>query len=90
MHVIYSKSGHKLLKCELNGEEVQDDKIYVVGIQEFHYNNLPEFLNLSYEEVNANGKPRVLTTSDVQTLLEYFSNNKHLGFDLEGRLEVVE
>ncbi|MBQ1826889.1 MAG: bifunctional metallophosphatase/5'-nucleotidase [Erysipelotrichaceae bacterium] len=90
MHVIYSKSGHKLLKCELNGEEVQDDKIYVVGIQEFHYNNLPEFLNLSYEEVNANGKPRVLTTSDVQTLLEYFSNNKHLGFDLEGRLEVVD
>ena len=52
--------------------------------------NLPEFFNVSYEEVNANGKPFVLTTSDVQTLLEYFENNKHLGFGVEGRLEVVE
>ncbi|MBR4462625.1 MAG: bifunctional metallophosphatase/5'-nucleotidase [Erysipelotrichaceae bacterium] len=90
MHVIYSKAEHKLLKCELNGEEVDDDKIYVVGIQEFHYNNLPEFFNLTYDEVKANGEPKVLTTSDVQTLLEYFENNKHLGFDLEGRLELLD
>ena len=79
-----------MLKCELNGEPIEDDKIYTVGIQEYHYNNLPEFLNLSYEEVKANGEPRVLTTSDVQTLLEYFANNKHLGFGLDGRLEVIQ
>ena len=90
MHVVYDRYRHKLLKCELNGEKVQDDKIYVVGIQEFHYNNLPEFFGLSYDEVKENGEPRVLTTSDVQTLLEYFENNKHLGFDLEGRLELVD
>ncbi|MBQ1477598.1 MAG: bifunctional metallophosphatase/5'-nucleotidase [Erysipelotrichaceae bacterium] len=90
MHVVYSKSRHELLKCELNGEEIDDEKVYVIGIQEFHYNNLPEFLNLSYEEVKANGGPVVLTTSDVETLLEYFENNKHLGFGLEGRLELVE
>jgi 5'-nucleotidase len=90
MHVIYSKSRHELLKCELDGEEVADDKIYMVGIQEFHYNNLPDFFNLSYDEVKANGDVIVLTTSDVQTLLEYFDKNKHLGFGLEGRLEVVD
>ena len=90
MHVIYSKSRHEILKCELDGEDVLDDKIYTVGIQEFHYNNLPEFFNITHEEVNANGKPIILTTSDVQTLLEYFENNKHLGFGVEGRLEVLE
>ena len=90
MHVVYSKSGHKLLKCELNGEDVDDSKIYTVGIQEFHYNNLPEFFNLSFEEVKANGEPAVLTTSDVQTILEYFNVHKHLGFDVDGRLEVVD
>ncbi|MBQ6655059.1 MAG: bifunctional metallophosphatase/5'-nucleotidase [Erysipelotrichaceae bacterium] len=90
MHVIYHRPLRQLLKCELNGENIEDDKIYTVGIQEYHYNNLPEFLNLSYEEVKANGEPRVLTTSDVQTLLEYFANNKHLGFGLDGRLEVVQ
>lgn len=90
MHVIYSKSRHELLKCELDGEEVADDRIYTVGIQEFHYNNLPEFFNLTYDEVKANGEVIVLTTSDVQTLLEYFDKNKHLGFGLEGRLELVD
>lgn len=90
MHVVYSKSKHELLKCELNGESVKDDQIYMVGIQEFHYNNLPEFFNLGYDEVFANGDPVVLTTSDVNTLLEYFKNNKHLGFDVDGRLEVME
>ena len=90
MHVIYSKSRHELLKCELNGEEVQDDKIYVVGIQEFHYNNLEDFFNVTHEEVEANGKPSILTTSDVATLLGYFEENKHLGLGVEGRLEVIE
>lgn len=90
MHVVYTKSGHQLLECKLNGEDIEDDKLYLVGIQEYHYNNLPEFFNLSYDEVKANGKPVVLTTSDVQTLLEYFDSNKHLGFDLDGRLEVLD
>ena len=90
MHVIYSKSKHQLLKCELNGEEVQDDRIYVVGIQEFHYNNLEDFFNVTHEEVEANGKPSILTTSDVQTLLGYFEENKHLGLGVEGRLEVID
>ena len=90
MHVVYSKSKHELLKCELNGEDIKDDGIYSVGVQEFHYNSLPAFFNLTYEEVFANGDPIILTTSDVTTLLEYFKNNKHLGFDVEGRLEVVE
>ena len=90
MHVIYSKSKHQLLKCELNGEEVQDDRIYVVGIQEFHFNNLEDFFNVTHAEVEANGKPSILTTSDVQTLLGYFEENKHLGLGVEGRLEVID
>ena len=89
MHVIYDKKNHELVECTLNGEPIEDDKIYTVGIQQFHYNNMPDFFDLSYEEVNANGKPTVLTTSDVETLLEYFSNNKHLGLDIEERLEVI-
>lgn len=90
MHVVYSKSKHELLTCELNGEAIEDDKYYIVGIGEFHYNNLKEFFNLDLEEVKKNGEPIVLTTSDVQTLLEYFDVNKHLGFDLDGRLEVLD
>ena len=79
-----------MLKCELNGEKVEDDKIYVVGIQEFHYNNLKEFFNISLEEVKKNGKPVVLTTSDVQTLLGYFEEKTHLGNTIDDRLDVLD
>ena len=90
MHVVYSKSKHELLVCELDGKPVDDNEIYIVGLGEFHYNSLKEFLNLDLDEIKKNGEPSVLTTSDVQTLLEYFENNKHLGFDLDGRLEVQD
>ena len=90
MKVKYSKSQHKLLECKLDGEDIDDNKIYTVGIQEFHYNNLEDFFNVELLEVKANGEPKVLTTSDVQTLLEYFGENKHLGFDVDNRLEVLE
>ena len=90
MRVKYSKSQHKLLECKLDGEDIQDDKIYTVGIQEFHYNNLEDFMGVTPEEVEANGEVKTLTTSDVQTLLEYFNNNKHLGFDVDDRIEVVD
>ena len=43
-----------------------------------------------YDEVKANGDPVILTTSDVETLLEDFDHNKHLGFDLDGRLELYD
>ena len=88
--MVYSKSRHELIECKLNGEEVQDDKIYTIGIQEYHYNNLQDFFNVSLEEIKANGKPFILTTSDVQTLLEYFEINKHLGLGIEGRLDVID
>ena len=45
---------------------------------------------MTHEEVEANGKPSILTTSDVQTLLGYFEENKHLGLGVEGRLEVID
>ncbi len=90
MRVVYSKSKHELLTCELNGEEIDDEKIYTVGIQEFHFNNLREFFNISQEEIRENGEPAVLTTSDVETILGYFKVNTHLGFDVDGRLEVLD
>ena len=90
MRVVYSKSKHELIECKLDDEDIDDNKIYTVGIQEFHFNNLEDFFNIDLEEVKQNGEPRVLTTSDVQTLLEYFGNNKHLGFDVDDSLEVLE
>ena len=36
MRVVCSKSRHELITCQLDGEDIEDDKVYTVGIQEFH------------------------------------------------------
>ncbi len=89
-YVKYTKSLRKLIMCEYNGEEIRDDKLYMVAMSEFHFTNLKEFFNVDPEEIKTNGEIKVLTTSEVQTLLEYFGDNKHLGLGVECRLEVLE
>lgn len=90
MHVIYSKSKHELLECKLNGKDIEDEKIYVVGMQEYHHNSLPEFFGVSYDEVMKNGDAVILSTSNTETLLGYFESNKHLGNVLDERLVIVD
>ena len=90
MDVSYSKSQHKLLKCELNGKPIEDDQMLTVGIQQFHWDNFDDFFGIRKEEVLKNGEAKVITTSDVQVLLEYFEDHSHLGLDVDGRLEVLD
>ena len=90
MHVVYSKSQHKLLTCELDGKPIDDNQILKIGIQEFHFENFDEFFGVRKAEVLKNGEAEVITTSDVQVLLEYFEDHTHLGFGVDGRLEVVD
>jgi len=42
----------------LNREPLDDNKVYKVGMQEFHFKNLQDFLNVSLEEISANGTPQ--------------------------------
>ena len=88
--LVYSKSKNEFDLAELNGDSIQGDKVFKIGIQEFHYMNFNDFLGLDIKETYINGKPRVITTSDFDVLNEYLSSHNVVDSAVEGRLIVVE
>ena len=74
----------------LDGEAMYADRLYTVAMQKYHYNNLKPFLNITLEEVEKNGKIRVLFTSARDVVEEYLMVNQHLSRQVEGRLVVED
>lgn len=73
VHIEYSKSRRALERFTLNGEALEDGRIYTIGLQQFHFVNFAKFFNIDPAEVAQNRKPKVLTTSALDVVEEYLS-----------------
>lgn len=89
LHTVYDRKTHMFTELSLNGEPVRDDRLYTVGLEQFHFLNLEENLAVSPEEVSANGKPRVVATSCTTIMDEYLSEHQLLDAHIEGRITVL-
>ena len=65
---------------------VDDDHIYTVGIQSYHYKNFEAMYSVSIEEISQNGKPRMVATNSQEILEEYLSEHQNLDRSVSGRL----
>lgn len=88
LRMVWSRSAGQFRELTLDGEPLHDDRLYSVAVQKYHYNNLKNFLNISLEEAEQNGKVRVLSTSARDVIEEYLTVNQHLCRTVEGRLVV--
>lgn len=88
LRVEYDKKTHSFNRFDFNGEPVEDDKIYKVGLQKYHYINFEEFFNVSFDEISANGTPVVVSTSCCSIFDEYLSNHQNLDREISGRLVI--
>ena len=84
--VVYDRNTHEFKKFVLNGEPLDDEKIYKIGLQHFHFKNLENFFSVPYDEVAKNGKPRMVSTSCREILDEYLSVHNALDREISGRL----
>lgn len=89
MRVVYDRATHEFLKFDLKGKPVEDDKIYKIGLQQFHFNNLEDFFNISFDEISENAKPVVVATSCLGIFDEYMSNHQNLDREITGRLVIL-
>lgn len=89
MRVVYDRTKHEFSEFSLDGEPIQDEKFYTVGLQRFHLTNMEDNLAVSLDEVSANRKMKVVTTSCREVLDEYLSEHQHLDADVEGRLVII-
>ena len=85
-HIVWSRSEQAFRTLTLDGEALYAERLYTVAVQKYHYNNLKPFLDITLEEVEKNGKIRVLSTSARDVVEEYLTVNQHLSREVEGRL----
>ena len=90
MHIVWSRSTQTFRSLTLDGEVLYAHRLYTVAMQQYHYNNLKAFLNITLEEAEENGKIRVLSTSTRDVVEEYLMVNQHLNRRVEGRLVVED
>jgi 5'-nucleotidase len=72
----FDYDNQELISMSLDGEPIDDEKFYSVGITSFHYQNLKEFLDVSVEEISKNKEPKVVATKSADVLEEYFSKKE--------------
>ena len=88
MRVVYHRESRSFREFSLHGEPVEDDKLYRVGLQEFHYKNVEEFFSVPLPELQKNGRIRKLSTSCRDILDEYLSEKQNLDSVICGRLVI--
>ena len=88
LRVVWSRSQQQFKEFTFNGEPLLTDKVYKVAISKYHFSNLKEFLDITLEEIEANGGFKIVATSYRDVIEEYFSSHHHLYREVEGRLVV--
>ncbi len=86
LHIVYSRKDHEFKEFKFEGEDVADDRIFNIGLQLFHYNNMIDSFDITPEEVLANAPRRTVTTSCREVIEEYLSENQHLDREAGDRL----
>ena len=86
----YDRPTRTIVSLKINGEEVQDDKLYKVIMQSYHYLNIGDCLDLRREEIERNGKPIEVASNLPNVLEEYFASHPLIEYDDLPRLIIHE
>jgi 5'-nucleotidase len=86
IHAVYNDIAHDLYSLEFEGQPVDDDHKYSIGLIGYHIANSSVFLDITNEELLIHGKSKVIATSVPEVLEEYLKNHQNIGRRVEGRL----
>ena len=84
--VEYDQATHSFVRFDFEGEPVDDERVYSVGLQHFHYTNLEDSFDLTLDELKANHADRIVSTSCTQIIEEMLLAGQHQNATGEGRL----
>lgn len=74
IQVTYSLSEKKIISVKWKGGELADDERINVGIQEFHFHGMKDFLGITLEEVLVNGPADIIVTAGNEACLEWLKD----------------
>ncbi len=89
LHVKYDLKKHEMLEFTFEGKNIKDDDEFKLGLQKYHFNNIETGFGITLDEVEKNGKSRIVATSCREVLEEYLMNNQHLDSCVEDNKRLV-
>ena len=90
LYIEYSKKKHEFLKFTYKNEDIDEERIYTVGLQQYHYLNIEDCLNIKLETIEKNAKSRMIATSCRDILEEYLGEHQHLDSQDNTRLIIKD
>ena len=84
--VEYDKATHSFLRFDFEGKPIEEDKVYTVGLQHYHYLNIVDSFGITADELKKNHSDRVLASSCSQIIEEALLAGQHQNAKGEGRL----
>lgn len=90
VRVVYDDAQGDVVALLIRGQSIADTAHYTISVQEYYYENAPERLGLSKDELTALGGKRTFTTSSQDVLEEYMHTHQNLHRRVEGRLVIHE
>lgn len=84
--VEYDQATHSYLRFDFEGAPIDDERVFSVGLQHFHYANLQDSFDLTLDELNANHHDRIVSTSCTQIIEEALLAGQRQDAAGEGRL----
>ena len=88
LEVEYDQKTHSFIKFDFEGEPVADDRVFTVGLQQFHYKNIEDSFDLTLDQVRENHMDRIVASSCIQVIEETLINGTHQNAKGTGRLVI--
>lgn len=79
----------EILRLEYEGKEVEETQQFLIGLHEFHYQNMAEFLKVSIVEAEENRPVRKLSTSSCDILDEWMSGKELISDSGDERIVIL-
>ena len=89
LKIVYDIPTSTMTQFSFDGEPVSDEGIFTVGVPQYQYNNFKRIFNVDIEEIEKNGKGRVIATSARDVLEEYLAEHQHIDHHTDGRLTLT-
>ena len=90
LRVVCSVSEKRVKEITFEGKEIDDEALFKIGLQGFHFKNMDQFFGVTEEEVAENGPYKVLSTSAMDVLDEYLSRKEIVKCPMDERWVMEE
>jgi 5'-nucleotidase len=86
---VYSDDKSNLVSLKINDEEASSKKPYTLCLQNYHFINSQNNLNITNKELLESGKCKIMSTSALEVLEEYLRTHQNISRAVEGRLTYI-